>query len=64
VKNVELRSLRDLPALIVLTEKEGAVCFRQVGGKVDYAGFFGKHPTFLSWVKELFQYYWDRGKGV
>ena len=41
VKNVEMRGLSDLPAIVVLTEKEGAVCFRQVGGRVDYAGFFG-----------------------
>lgn len=64
VKNLEMRSLPDIPAIIILTEKEGAVCFRQVGGRVDYAGFFGKNPAFLDWVKDLFQYYWDRGKRV
>jgi predicted transcriptional regulator len=62
MKNLEVRGLSDLPAIVVFTEKEGAVCFRQVGGKVDYAGFFGKDPTFLNWVRDLFQYYWDRGK--
>lgn len=62
MKNVEIRGLLDLPAIVVLTEKEGAVCFRQVGGRMDYAGFFGKHPTFLSWVKDLFQYYWEKGR--
>jgi predicted transcriptional regulator len=61
-KNVEIRGLPDLPAIVVLTEKEGGVCFRQVGGRVDYAGFFGKDPTFLNWVKDLFLYYWDKGK--
>ncbi len=62
VKNVEMRGLLDLPAIVVLTKKEGAVCFRQVGGRVDYAGFFGKDPAFLNWVKDLFLYYWDEGK--
>jgi predicted transcriptional regulator len=62
MKNVEIRGLLDLPAIVVLTEKEGAVCFRQVGGRMDYAGFFGKHPTFLNWVKDLFQYYWEKGR--
>ncbi len=62
MKNVEIRGLLDLPAIVVLTEKEGAVCFRQVGGRMDYAGFFGEHPTFLSCVKDLFQYYWEKGK--
>ena len=50
----QIRGLPDLPAIVVLTEKEGTVCFRQVGGRMDYAGFFGKHPTFLNWVKDLF----------
>jgi predicted transcriptional regulator len=62
VKNVEMRVLSDLPAIVVLTEKEGAVCFRQVGGRVDYSGFFGKDPMFLNWVKDLFLYYWEKGK--
>ena len=62
VKNLEMRGLTELPAIVVLTEKEGAVCFRQVGGRVDYAGFFGKDPAFLNWVKDLFLYYWDEGK--
>jgi predicted transcriptional regulator len=62
MKNVEIRGLFDLPAIVVLTEKEGAVCFRQVGGRMDYAGFFGKHPTFLNWVKDLFQYYWEKSR--
>ncbi|HVP17160.1 MAG TPA: hypothetical protein VMT42_07320, partial [candidate division Zixibacteria bacterium] len=61
-KNVEGRSLPDLPAIVVLTEKAAGVCFRQVGGRVDYAGFFGDDPTFHNWVKDLFLYYWDKGK--
>jgi predicted transcriptional regulator len=62
VKNVEMRGISDLPAIVVLTEKEGAVCFRQVGGRVDYAGFFGDDPTFVNWVKDLFLYYWNKWK--
>ncbi len=64
VKNLEMKGLSDLPAIVVVTEKEGAICFRQVGGRMDYAGFFGKHPTFLNWLKDLFQYYWDIGKRI
>lgn len=61
-KNVELRGLSDLPAIIVLTEKMAGVCFRQLGGRMDYAGFFGGDPTFHNWVKDLFMYYWEKGK--
>lgn len=62
VKNVEVKGICEVPAIVVLPEKEGAICFRQLEGKVDYAGFFGKDPTFLNWVKDLFLYYWEKGK--
>lgn len=61
-KNWEMRGLLNLPAIVVLTEKEALVCFRQVGGKMDFAGFFGTEPTFRKWVKDLFIYYWEKGK--
>jgi predicted transcriptional regulator len=59
-KNVEIRGLADLPAIIALTEKMGGVCFRQIGGRMDYAGFFGDDPVFHKWVKDLFLYYWEK----
>lgn len=62
VKNVEIRALPEIPALVVVTDKEAGACFRQLGGKMDYAGFFGKDATFHSWAKELFLFYWDQAK--
>jgi predicted transcriptional regulator len=61
-KNVQMRALSELPAVIVVTEKFAGICFLQAGGKVDYAGFFGYDQTFINWVKDLFLYYWDKGK--
>lgn len=61
-RNIEVRTLADIPAIIALTEKEATICFRLVGGRMDYAGFYGKDPIFLNWVKDLFLYYWDKGK--
>lgn len=61
-QNVELRGLSDIPAIIAVTEKEAVVCFRFVNGRADYAGFSGKDPIFLNWVKDLFLYYWEKGK--
>ena len=55
-RNVELRGLSDIPVIIGLTEEGAAVCFRLVGGRTDYAGFSGKDPVFLNWVKDLFLY--------
>jgi len=61
-KNVQGRGLGELPAVLVLTEKFGGICFLQVGGKVDYAGFFGEDPTFLNWLRDVFLYYWEKGQ--
>lgn len=62
IPNVELRGASDIPAIIGITEKEATVCFRFIGGRVDYAGFSGKDPTFLNWAKDLFLYYWKKAK--
>jgi predicted transcriptional regulator len=62
VRNLEVRSVPELPALIVLTEKEALVSFRNIDGRMDYAGFFGTDPIFHNWVRELFLYYWDKAK--
>jgi hypothetical protein len=31
---------------------------------MDYAGFVGKDPAFLNGVKDLFLFYWDKGKRI
>ncbi len=61
-KNVEIRGLSEIPAILVLTEKFGGVCFLQIGEKVDYAGFFGEDPAFLGWLNDVFMYYWEKGR--
>ncbi len=61
-KNVQTRSLSELPAVVACTEKFATICFLLIGGKVDYAGFSGDDPTFVNWVRELFMYYWEKGK--
>jgi predicted transcriptional regulator len=60
--NLENRTLTEPPAVMVVTEKEAGLCFRFKEGRVDYAGFFGKDPMFLSYVKDLFLHFWGKGK--
>jgi hypothetical protein len=60
--NLENRTLSDSPTVFALTEKEAAVSFRFTDGRADYAVFIGNDATFLNWVKDLFLYYWDKGK--
>lgn len=58
---VEWRAIEDIPVNFVMSEKEAAISFCLPDGKTDYVGFIGKDPTFVNWVKELFQYYWAKG---
>ena len=60
--NVEIRGLPEMPLGIALTESAAVVTFRFIEGQLDYAGFSGTDPLFLSWARDLFLYYWDKGK--
>jgi predicted transcriptional regulator len=62
IRNLESRSLSDVPVIMVVTEKEATLSFRFVEGRVDYACFSGSDQMFLNWAKELFLYYWEKGK--
>ncbi len=62
--NLENRTLNEPPLIMAVTENQAAVCFRLVGGKVDYASFFGEDKAFHGWAKELFLYYWNNAKTV
>lgn len=59
---VEKRTLNEIPALVFCTEKEAALCLHTTEGRMDYTGFFGKDPLFVTWTRDLFEYYWDRGQ--
>jgi predicted transcriptional regulator len=58
---VEWRAIEDISVNIVISEKEAGISFYLPDGKTDYIGFFGKDPLFMSWVKDVFQYYWAKG---
>ncbi len=61
VKNIECRGLSDIPVNFVINEKEAGISFSLTGGRADYVGFLGSDPAFISWVKDLFLYYWEKG---
>jgi predicted transcriptional regulator len=60
--NFEVKVIVEIPAFVLLTEKEAAVGFRCVDGRLDYTGFVGVEPEFLNWAKDLFLYCWGKGK--
>lgn len=59
-RSVEWRAIEDIQVNIVISEKEVGISFLLAEGKTDYAGFYGKDPAFVNWVKELFEYYWNK----
>ncbi len=60
--NLENRTILNSPVILAFTEKEAAICFRFVDGRVDYASFSGSDPAFTNWIKDLFLFYWERAK--
>ena len=60
--HIELRTLTDVPITIVCTEKEAIICLPSTEGRMDYAAFHSKDQMFVNWARELFLYYWDKGK--
>jgi predicted transcriptional regulator len=61
-RGFEVKNLNDIPAIVLLNENMAAFSLRSVNGKLDYTGFFGNDPVFHNWVKDLFLYYWEKGK--
>jgi len=48
---------------LAMSEKEVSVlAFPAINGRFDYTGFASKDPSFHRWCKELFEYYWSKGK--
>ena len=60
--HIELRTLTDVPISIVCTEKEAAICLPSTNGRMDYAAFYGTDQMFVNWIRDVFLYYWDKGK--
>lgn len=63
-RGIEWRSLDTIPVNFLMTEKEAGLSFNFIGGRADYAGFVGKDPMFLNWARDLFLYYWEKGKRI
>ena len=61
-QHIELRTLTDAPITIVYTEKEACICLPSTERRMDYAAFYGKDQMFVNWARDVFLYYWDKGK--
>ena len=54
--------LSKIPATVVITEKEGMVCFLDRELMVDYSvAFTSDEPPFLMWCEDLIETLWREG---
>jgi len=61
----KLPEIRVTPRIFIhiyLTEKEAALCFRNIDGKFDYVTFFSQDSTFLKWVSDLWAHGWEKAR--
>ncbi len=62
-KNVERKLISEVPAIMIISEKEASVSFpgQNADGTADFASsFFGNDPAFLNWANDLFLFYWEK----
>jgi len=61
--NMDYRYLDEITIRMFLSEKEvSLLSFPKIDGEVDLLGFASSDPNFHGWCKDLFDYYWARGK--
>lgn len=59
-KNVERKTLKQVPVILLITEKEASVSLPHINGQIDISTFFGIDPNFLKWSNDLYQHYWNQ----
>lgn len=63
-KGVLIRLIPKVSVAIVLTENDVIFCLPDLNEKIDYTGVISNDPKFLKWCKDLFSYYWEKGRPV
>lgn len=58
----EIRSIPEVQARVILTDKEAQFGLSTSDGGSDYAAFVSGDDKFREWAKDLFNHYWSSGK--
>ncbi|MFX1302426.1 MAG: helix-turn-helix transcriptional regulator [Promethearchaeota archaeon] len=57
-----IRLLEQIPFSLIVCDK-GAILFLNKDGEIDYSQcLIDNHESFIIWTKELFEWYWKKGK--
>ena len=59
---LEKKMVNQIPATMLISEKSAAIDLISIDARGDSALFYGSDPQFLGWARDLFNYYWERGK--
>jgi predicted transcriptional regulator len=60
---IHRRTLDEVKVTIILTEKDAGVVFPSLDGVIDYSvGIGGREPLVHKWIKDLFEYYWEKAR--
>ena len=59
---LEKKVVDRIPATMLINEKSAAINLTSIDSREDSTLFYGKDMAFLNWAKDLFEYYWERGK--
>ena len=63
VINVHHRVLDEVKVAMFLTEKDSGIVLPSLNGKIDYSiGIGGREPSIHKWMKDLFEYYWEKAQ--
>ncbi len=58
----EKKIINQIPATMLISEKSAAINLISIDSRGDIALFYGSDPQFLGWARDLFDYYWEKGK--
>lgn len=61
-EGVKRRVYPNLNVSVIASDKEAVFGLPYLNGRMDYAQFFSKDPSFIKWCKDLFVFFWDRSK--
>jgi predicted transcriptional regulator len=61
-EGVQRRTVPGFNLVVIVSDKEAVLGLPYLSGKMDHAQYFSRDPAFLKWCKDLFLYYWERGK--
>ncbi|MFX0005582.1 MAG: transcriptional regulator FilR1 domain-containing protein [Promethearchaeota archaeon] len=59
-----IRILDEIKISIIVSDK-GAILFLSKDGEIDYSQcLIDNHESFIKWTKEIFKWYWEKGKSL